>query len=852
MKINQYKGFMDRSAQKRSLTIVVIYGTLGTLWILLTDVLIHWLFGEYNDITERVEIYKGLVYVLLTSILLYYLYKSQLLSVLKSSAEKTKLISELEEANRKYEHAFRATLDVLWDLDIKTKSLNYSPNFGKIFEFDPEDVPNTIVQAQAFMHPEEVEELNESFKRALKEGSDSWHKEFKHLTGTGHYAYVEARAVFVKNENGYVSRAIGTLRNITHRKKRQLEMRMMESAVDNASDAILITNALADKPNPKIVYANQAFYRLTGYSPQEVLNRSPRFLQGKDTPRKALQKIRQAIENRQYCRVKLLNYAKDGRSFWIDYSMSPVYNADNEVSHFVSVQRDITAEQDKLAHERVLRQMANALNSEASYLDRLDVIVRELTHFCDFSLGEVWITNMDNSRMQSLGMCVDKSRFPQKELEKFTRESTQPNEGLVGKVWESGDLEFFNNLSSNRECLRKASAERLGLHSAIGVPIQFGGTWVGIFMFFSGEQEMEITHNRSIVYKLSQHLSAEMLRLKTEHEQETFFELSPDALCIMDESGCLKKFSAVLEQKLGYTHEELRNRNLFDLLHPDDEGETRNAFSLLINEVSSDIFVNRVQSKKGEIFWFSWSASYAQRQGLIFAVAKDITLARKSQYEVKVLRNLQNYVINNTQDLIWAIDTNYMLTLANDAYIEGMKKITGFNYQIGEKVGSQSEDIHYYQEDSRLNWQNRYEKSFNGKNQNFTIAINTQKDFTRKYQIEISPIFELNENKVKVVTGVACHGHDITDRLSYIEKIEGQNTSLREIAWIQSHLVRAPLSRILGLADMISNYSNDPAEKETFLNDIVDSANELDEVIRQIVTKAARVKAEDLGQKKID
>ena len=75
---------------------------------------------------------------------------------------------------------------------------------------------------------------------------------------------------------------------------------------------------------------------------------------------------------------------------------------------------------------------------------------------------------------------------------------------------------------------------------------------------------------------------------------------------------------------------------------------------------------------------------------------------------------------------------------------------------------------------------------------------------------------------------------DVTERLNYIKAIEEQNEKLKEISWIQSHIVRAPLARILGLVQIFKETKQDNEEKEEMLQYLLLSANELDEVIMNI------------------
>ncbi len=83
--------------------------------------------------------------------------------------------------------------------------------------------------------------------------------------------------------------------------------------------------------------------------------------------------------------------------------------------------------------------------------------------------------------------------------------------------------------------------------------------------------------------------------------------------------------------------------------------------------------------------------------------------------------------------------------------------------------------------------------------------------------------------------------NDITERLRYIEAIERQNQKLQEIAYLQSHVVRAPVARLMGIVDLIKNYQHSEIEKNELLDTILISANELDGIIRDIANKTRHI-----------
>ena len=141
--------------------------------------------------------------------------------------------------------------------------------------------------------------------------------------------------------------------------KSEERLRLLESVVVNANDAILITDAEpVDAPGPQIVYVNQAFTKMTGYSLEDVLGKTPRLLQGSKTDQDALGKIRVALKAWKPVRVELINYCKDGSEFWVELNITPVTDQKGWYTHWISVQRDITE------RKQIEKKMLGALEKE--------------------------------------------------------------------------------------------------------------------------------------------------------------------------------------------------------------------------------------------------------------------------------------------------------------------------------------------------------------------------------------------------------------------------------------------------------------------------------------------------------
>ena len=150
-------------------------------------------------------------------------------------------------------------------------------------------------------------------------------------------------------------------------------LRLLESVVVNANDAILITQAEPiDPPGPRIVYVNDAFTRMTGYGPDDTLGRTPRMLHGPNTDKASTDKIRRALKRWRPIRIEVLNYRKDGSEFWVELSIVPVADASGWFTHWVSVQRDVGQRKQVERELNAAKELAESANRAKSvFLSRM-------------------------------------------------------------------------------------------------------------------------------------------------------------------------------------------------------------------------------------------------------------------------------------------------------------------------------------------------------------------------------------------------------------------------------------------------------------------------------------------------
>lgn len=116
----------------------------------------------------------------------------------------------------------------------------------------------------------------------------------------------------------------------------------IETIMEQAAEAVLITEADLDRPGPRIVYANPAFTAMTGYTPDEVIGRTPRLLQGPRTDRAVLDRLRRQLSQGTMFQGETINYRKDGTPFVMEWHIAPIRDASGRITHWVAMQRDRT------------------------------------------------------------------------------------------------------------------------------------------------------------------------------------------------------------------------------------------------------------------------------------------------------------------------------------------------------------------------------------------------------------------------------------------------------------------------------------------------------------------------------
>lgn len=229
-----------------------------------------------------------------------------------------------------------------WELDLKTNEVVWSEELYKMYGFDPTLPVPPYTEHMKLFTPESWEQLSSSIALTSEQGIP-YEIELTTIRKDGSHGWmwVRGEAVFDEQKNIIGLRAVA--QDITAKKKENQYLKLLESVITNTKDSVMITEAEPfDEPGPKIIYVNEAFTKMTGYTAEEVNGKTPRILQGPNSDKEALAKLSKAIRKWEPYEITTINYKKSGEEFWVNFSVTPVADETGWYTHWVAIERDVT------------------------------------------------------------------------------------------------------------------------------------------------------------------------------------------------------------------------------------------------------------------------------------------------------------------------------------------------------------------------------------------------------------------------------------------------------------------------------------------------------------------------------
>jgi PAS domain S-box-containing protein len=328
---------------------------------LFVAIICHKLFQKftYNTNYQNYNFVKDLLFITFTGI-------AYRLILLKNDNRNSEIFEklkntndEIKESNEKYDIVAKATSDTIWDWKIQEDSLTWNKGIEVIFGYSQEEVGNSSTWWFEKIHPEDSIKMSIKLYSFIEQKTENWQDQYRFKCADGSYKYVLDRGFLLKDEEGKAIRMIGAIQDITKQKEEEQRLKLLETVITQSKDSIIITEADSKITSiPKIIYVNPAFSIMSGYDSDEIIGKTPNIFKGPNSDKQEYNKLTTALKKKQECLIETISYKKNKQEYWVRFSMVPVYNTENELSHWVSIQRDVSEEKkQEKEKEQLIREL---------------------------------------------------------------------------------------------------------------------------------------------------------------------------------------------------------------------------------------------------------------------------------------------------------------------------------------------------------------------------------------------------------------------------------------------------------------------------------------------------------------
>lgn len=432
----------------------------------------------------------------------------------------------------------------------------------------------------------------------------------------------------------------------------------------------------------------------------------------------------------------------------------------------------------------------------------------------DFSPFPIWVYDTETSRFLAINTAAIKTYGYTEE------EFLQMN---IGDLYPTDDRPTLNKMNEEKVRSQQSNNNTIQLVKKNGelLTVEIDGKPLP---YWSKNARIIVAQDVTEKIKAQRDLKASELRFKA------LVQDGSDLTAVLDISGIVKYISPSITRILNVEPEKLMNRNIFEFIHPEDKNVVMEDFSRLSIVKSIRMAPFRVMDGAGQFRWIDTVITDLSDDDAVAGIiinSRDVTERINNERKIKASIAHYNDISKSNSGALYDWDIR-----ANE-----LKWSKGFDAVFGYEEGEQHrkvkwlelvhpddrerlvDQIYIHLKEKKTRWKAQYRFLTSG---GLYKAVLDRGFF----------VFSADGIPERMIGAV----QDVTERLTYSSNLEQQNKMLKEISWMQSHIVRAPLARILGLSDLLT-YNEGKVINAELLAHLADSAKELDQIISSILAQ---------------
>jgi PAS domain S-box-containing protein len=495
------------------------------------------------------------------------------------------------------------------------------------------DTPEALIgrSISEFHRPEDAQQFVSTIFPAVAEAGQ-WRGESLLKTLDGSLTPVDLILFPIRDVTGVITHFATIMSDISQKKQAENNLRLLQAAVQNSSDAIIICDT-----DVNIVFVNPAFTTITGYFPEDVLGRSPAMLLSPETPQEVLLNLVDNLFSGQDFTGELKTERKEGGPLHVEWSTSPIRNDAGDVAHYVTIMRDVHTR--KLAEDALRAselQLRSLIKSQTNYVIRIDLAGNY--RYCNekFEQEFGWIFG-------------EKGWLGSRALDSICPHHHQRT------------LDVVKQCLANPETVFQVELDK---------PLRNGGATTTLWEFIAlTDSEGEPTEIQCVGIDITMRKQAEDAVQASEERFRSLIDTAPVAILLTDKNGKITSANQQTHRIFGYDDGELLNQPI-EVLVPETTRRVHTALrSTFIESPQRRRMAHRreVQAlhKDGHYFPVEIELGYL-REGddiTVMTFVTDITERKQAQATLEYQASL----LRQVSDAIIATDRNLRITAWNDA-----------------------------------------------------------------------------------------------------------------------------------------------------------------------------------------
>lgn len=506
-------------------------------------------------------------------------------------------------------------------------------------------------------------------------------------------------------------------------------------------------------------------------------------------------------------------------------------------SDWICIAKDVGKEESERRFDAIMECLAEILEDPGDFRKNSDRLFSMVCKETGFDIGECWLPDYLNRKEK-----LFTGYYPENmDCRKF-RDFSSTLEFVLEEPEVASDGESkIENVFLKEYFPRRKMAEECGLNRGYSLPIKLGKKKVATLFFFGRDGLIDELFGIRLLRALSNRLGAYIESRRISYESEQIFELVPDFLCILSQSGKFHRVNQRLAELLGKTADQLTGISFFDCVDEEYTEVSLNAFQQLQNTpvVHFEAVMNGADNKR---YWLEWSASLGKQDGIVYAAGQDLTLRVLYDEELRTQNEKFMLLRQAAQDAIY----EWNVLDGKIDWGDSLHRVFGHELHAGDNIEAWEKFLHPSDRDRVMNnlhsamlqrdrlWSDEYQFQCADGQYKFVLdrgifLYDSKGNAIRQIGLmqDITPLKQSEESLLQLNNALQERARQLL----------GFNKELEQFAYIVSHDLQEPLRMISSFMKLLLNSKEvTMTEKsEQYINFAIDGADRMKRLIQDLL-----------------